>query len=110
MYFETTEFIRRNYAIELCPVELGRYVGQKIDDGRLLIRAKPETMDFTLSAPLRDRLWREATAGYTKHRLALAAKLAPHWSLKAARGAAPIRLYLQLDQVSPAMSARSWRR
>lgn len=36
MYCETMEFIRRNYAIELCPVELGRYVGQKIDDGAFM--------------------------------------------------------------------------
>lgn len=35
MYCETTEFIRRYYAIELRPVEIGRYVGQKIEDGRV---------------------------------------------------------------------------
>ncbi|UPJ59828.1 acyl-CoA thioesterase II [Bradyrhizobium sp. 192] len=40
MYCETTEFIRRDYAIELRPVEIGRYVGQKIDDGRVHIWIK----------------------------------------------------------------------
>jgi len=39
-YCETTEFIRRYYAIELRPVEIGRYVGQKIDDGRVHIWIK----------------------------------------------------------------------
>lgn len=43
MYCETTEFIRRNYAIELCPAELGRYVGQKIDDGRVHVWIKAAT-------------------------------------------------------------------
>lgn len=32
---ETPEFIRDYYAIELRPVEIGRYFGQKIDDGRI---------------------------------------------------------------------------
>ncbi|MET4608127.1 acyl-CoA thioesterase-2 [Bradyrhizobium sp. JR4.1] len=40
LYCETMEFIRRNYAIELRPVEIGRYVGQKIDDGRVHIWIK----------------------------------------------------------------------
>jgi len=35
LYCETMEFIRRYYAIELRPVEIGRYAGQKIDDGRV---------------------------------------------------------------------------
>ncbi|MCC8948192.1 acyl-CoA thioesterase II [Bradyrhizobium sp. Arg62] len=38
--FELPEFIRRNYAIELRPIEIGRYVGQKIDDGRVHIWIK----------------------------------------------------------------------
>lgn len=33
--FQTPEFIRLYYAIELRPVEIGRYAGQKIDDGRI---------------------------------------------------------------------------
>ncbi|MGY4362841.1 acyl-CoA thioesterase-2 [Bradyrhizobium sp. i1.3.1] len=33
--FELPEHIRRHYAIELRPVEIGRYFGQKIDDGRI---------------------------------------------------------------------------
>lgn len=40
LYCETMEFIRRYYAIELRPVEIGRYVGQKIDDGRVHIWIK----------------------------------------------------------------------
>ncbi|VIO69729.1 acyl-CoA thioesterase II [Bradyrhizobium ivorense] len=40
MFPETPEFIRRNYAIELRPVEIGRYFGQKIDDGRIHIWIK----------------------------------------------------------------------
>ncbi|MCK1728220.1 acyl-CoA thioesterase II [Bradyrhizobium sp. 142] len=43
VYCETTEFIRHNYAIELCPVEIGRYVGQKIADGRVHIWIKAAT-------------------------------------------------------------------
>lgn len=39
-FVETPEFIRRNYAIELRPVEIGRYLGQKIDDGRIHIWVK----------------------------------------------------------------------
>ncbi|WP_429034200.1 acyl-CoA thioesterase [Bradyrhizobium sp. I1.14.4] len=35
IFCETPEFIRRYYAIELRPVELGRYFGQKFDDGRI---------------------------------------------------------------------------
>ncbi|MCP1899075.1 acyl-CoA thioesterase-2 [Bradyrhizobium sp. USDA 4537] len=38
--FETPEFIRCYYAIELRPVEVGRYVGQRIDDGRIHIWIK----------------------------------------------------------------------
>jgi len=34
-FVETSEFIRRNYGVELVPVECGRYLGQRIDDGRL---------------------------------------------------------------------------
>lgn len=34
-FVETPEFIRRNYAIELRPIEIGRYLGQKIEDGRI---------------------------------------------------------------------------
>ncbi|MGY2843653.1 acyl-CoA thioesterase-2 [Bradyrhizobium sp. USDA 4509] len=34
---ERPEFIRRNYALELHPVEIGRYMGQKIEDGRFHI-------------------------------------------------------------------------
>lgn len=37
---ETPEFIRDHYAIELRPVEIGRYFGQKIDDGRVHIWIK----------------------------------------------------------------------
>ncbi|MGY4182984.1 acyl-CoA thioesterase-2 [Bradyrhizobium sp. USDA 4518] len=35
MFPETSEFVRDHYAIELRPVEIGRYFGQKIDDGRV---------------------------------------------------------------------------
>lgn len=34
MGFEAPEFIRRRYAIEMRPVEIGRYFGKKVDDGR----------------------------------------------------------------------------
>ncbi|WP_027546692.1 acyl-CoA thioesterase II [Bradyrhizobium sp. WSM2254] len=37
---ETAEFIRHYYAIELRPVEIGRYVGQKIEDGHVHIWIK----------------------------------------------------------------------
>lgn len=37
---ETPEFIRSNFAIDLHPVELGRYLGQKIYDGRLHVWMK----------------------------------------------------------------------
>lgn len=37
---ETPEFIRDYYAIELRPVEIGRYFGQKIDDGRVHVWIK----------------------------------------------------------------------
>ncbi|MBT1516666.1 acyl-CoA thioesterase II [Bradyrhizobium sp. SRL28] len=37
---ETPEFIRRHYALELRPVEIGRYFGQKFDDGRIHIWIK----------------------------------------------------------------------
>lgn len=40
MSFETPEFIRRCYAIELRPVEIDRYSGQKFDDGRIHIWIK----------------------------------------------------------------------
>lgn len=40
IFFETPEFIRRYYAIELCPVEIGRYFGQKFDNGRIHIWIK----------------------------------------------------------------------
>lgn len=39
-FVETPEFIRRNYAIELRPVEIGRYLGQKIHGGRIHIWIK----------------------------------------------------------------------
>jgi len=39
-FSEAPEFIRRYYAIDLRPVEIGRYVGQKIDDGRIHIWIK----------------------------------------------------------------------
>lgn len=38
--FETSEFSRRHYAVELRPVEMGRYFGQKIDNGRIHIWIK----------------------------------------------------------------------
>lgn len=34
MFPETPEFIRNYYQLELRPIEIGRYSGQKIDDGR----------------------------------------------------------------------------
>ncbi|MCP3373829.1 acyl-CoA thioesterase [Bradyrhizobium cajani] len=34
-FVETPEFIRRHYAIDLSPVETDRYLGQKVDDGRV---------------------------------------------------------------------------
>lgn len=37
---ETPEFTRRYYAIELRPVEIGRYMGRKIEDGRFHIWIK----------------------------------------------------------------------
>ncbi|OCK60211.1 acyl-CoA thioesterase II [Bradyrhizobium sp. LMTR 3] len=37
---ESPEFIRDYYAIELRPVEIGRYFGQKIDDGRIHVWIK----------------------------------------------------------------------
>ncbi|MGV7217807.1 acyl-CoA thioesterase II [Bradyrhizobium sp. UFLA05-112] len=40
MFSDTPEAIRCNYAIELRPIELGRYFGQKIDDGRIHIWIK----------------------------------------------------------------------
>ncbi|MBP0112273.1 acyl-CoA thioesterase [Bradyrhizobium vignae] len=40
IFSEGPEFIRRYYAIDLRPVEIGRYVGQKIDDGRIHIWIK----------------------------------------------------------------------
>lgn len=40
MCSETPEFIRRYYAIELRLVEIGRYVGQKIEDGHIHIWIK----------------------------------------------------------------------
>lgn len=43
MCSETPEFIRRYYAIELRPVEMGRYAGQKIEDGRIHIWIKTAT-------------------------------------------------------------------
>lgn len=38
--FETPGFSHRYYAIELRPVEIGRYFGQKIDDGRIHVWIK----------------------------------------------------------------------
>ncbi|MHC2432665.1 acyl-CoA thioesterase [Bradyrhizobium sp. USDA 4451] len=35
VFAEPMEFIRRNYAIDLCPVEIGRHLGQKTEDGRI---------------------------------------------------------------------------
>ncbi|WP_375784815.1 acyl-CoA thioesterase II [Bradyrhizobium sp. Pha-3] len=40
MFPETPEILRHNYAIELRPVEIGRYLGQKIEDGRFHIWIK----------------------------------------------------------------------
>lgn len=40
MLTETPEFIRRYYGLELRPVEIGRYIGQKFDDGRIHIWIK----------------------------------------------------------------------
>lgn len=40
---ETPEFIRSNYAIDLRPVEIGRYLGQKINDGRIHVWIKTAT-------------------------------------------------------------------
>ncbi|WP_245452554.1 acyl-CoA thioesterase [Bradyrhizobium forestalis] len=37
---EAPEFIRRYFAIDLRPAEIGRYVGQKIDHGRIHIWIK----------------------------------------------------------------------
>lgn len=37
MFPETPEFIRRHYGLELRPVEIDSYIGQKIDDGRVHI-------------------------------------------------------------------------
>src|SRR6267142_704506 len=54
MFKEMPEFIRRYYEsdrpIELRPVELGRYFGQKIDDGRILFdkRMMPASLDHAM--------------------------------------------------------------
>jgi len=40
MFPETPEFIRRHYAIELRPVAIGRYFGQRINNGRIHIWIK----------------------------------------------------------------------
>ncbi|MCK1466100.1 acyl-CoA thioesterase II [Bradyrhizobium sp. CW10] len=43
MFPETPEFIRQCYAIDLLPVEIGRYFGQKIEDGRIHMWVKVAT-------------------------------------------------------------------
>lgn len=40
MFSEMPEFIRRHYAIDLRPIETGRYFGQKIEDGRVHVWIK----------------------------------------------------------------------
>lgn len=40
MFPETPDFVRRNYGIDVRPVEIGRYFGQKIDSGRIHVWIK----------------------------------------------------------------------
>ncbi|MCP3392300.1 acyl-CoA thioesterase II [Bradyrhizobium sp. CCGB12] len=42
-FCETTDFVRQNYAIELCLVESGRYIGEKTEDGRVHVWIKAAT-------------------------------------------------------------------